>query len=97
MVHDFTVLPLRMTVHAPQFDVSQPTCVPVSPADSRMKWTSRVRGSTAASLGRPLIVILTCCLLAMREDPFCGSFKTATCRPLTGQLPVAGRGTARVW
>src|SRR5262249_43887811 len=70
--HDFTVLPFSITVHAPQFEVSQPTWVPVSPADSRMKWTRSVRGSIKASLGRPLIVILTCCLFAMREDPFCG-------------------------
>src|SRR6478609_2148829 len=66
MVHDFTVLPLKITVHAPQLLVSQPMCVPVSPADSRMKWTSSVRGSISASVARPLMVILTCCLPAMR-------------------------------
>src|SRR5215813_2788515 len=70
MVHDFTVLPFRMTVQAPQLLVSQPTCVPVRPADSRMKWTSSVRGSIRASLARPLMVILTCCLLAMLERSF---------------------------
>ena len=35
-VQDFTASPSRWTVHAPQFEVSQPTWVPVSPSTSRM-------------------------------------------------------------
>jgi hypothetical protein len=34
-VHDFTAWPSSNTVHAPQIEVSQPTCVPVSPSASR--------------------------------------------------------------
>jgi hypothetical protein len=34
-VQDFTVRPSSSTVHAPQFDVSQPTWVPVRPRTSR--------------------------------------------------------------
>src|SRR5437879_6535851 len=82
MVHDFTVLPLRITVHAPQLLVSQPTWVPVRPAASRMKWTSSVRGSINAALGRPLMVIVTCCLLAIRG----GSFPRSSMPLLDGAL-----------
>ena len=32
IVHDFIGVPSTSTVHAPQLVVSQPTCVPVSPA-----------------------------------------------------------------
>ena len=35
-VHDFTAWPLRWMVQAPHWLVSQPTCVPVRPASSRM-------------------------------------------------------------
>ena len=35
MVHDFTVFPFTITVHAPQLLVSQPMCVPVSRSCSR--------------------------------------------------------------
>ena len=50
-VHDLTASPSTCTVHAPQLDVSQPTCVPVSPRVSRRKWTSSNRGSTSAVRG----------------------------------------------
>src|SRR6266852_716699 len=58
MVQDFTVLPFTITVHAPQLLVSQPTCVPVCPSASRIKWTSNSRGSAMASRSLPLILIL---------------------------------------
>ena len=48
-VHDFTGRPFSSTVHAPQFVVSQPICVPVIPRFSRRKWTSSVRVSTSTS------------------------------------------------
>src|SRR6516162_3002101 len=69
MVHDFTVLPLRITVQAPQLLVSQPTCVPVKPRTSRMKCTSNNLGSTAASRSRPLILILIDSFLAISHLP----------------------------
>ena len=36
IVHDLTGLPSISTTHAPQLEVSQPQCVPVSPGVSRM-------------------------------------------------------------
>ena len=36
IVHDLTGLPSMRTTHAPQFEVSQPQWVPVSPGVSRM-------------------------------------------------------------
>ncbi len=47
----FTGSPSSRTTHAPQFDVSQPQCVPVSPNVSRRRWTSSTRGSTSAVRG----------------------------------------------
>src|SRR5207247_7951185 len=61
-VHDLTGLPSSTTVHAPQCEVSQPTCVPVIRNTSRMRWTSRRRDSTSASRAAPLIVTLILCL-----------------------------------
>ena len=58
-VQDFTAWPSRCTVHAPQLDVSQPTCVPVRPRSSRMAWTSSLRGSTSIVRVSPLTVRLT--------------------------------------
>ena len=63
MVHDFALRPSTWTVHAPQLLVSQPTCVPVSPNSSRSRWTRRRRGSTSASIGAPLTVRETCCVV----------------------------------
>src|SRR5262245_27333731 len=64
-VHDFTVLPLNRTVHAPQLLVSQPMWVPVSPRASRMKCTNSSLGSTAASRSRPLILTFTSSFFAI--------------------------------
>jgi hypothetical protein len=44
-------------VQAPHWLVSQPTCVPVSPKFSRRKYTSKVRGSTAAASSTKLTEI----------------------------------------
>src|SRR5215207_8368015 len=57
MVHDFTDLPSRSTVQAPQWLVSQPICGPVRLSCSRRKWISSVRGSTKASTGLPLTLM----------------------------------------
>ena len=48
-VQDFTDVPSMSTVQAPQCEVSQPMCGPVSPGRSRRRWISSLRGSTAAS------------------------------------------------
>ena len=58
-VQDFTDLPSRSTVQAPQWLVSQPICGPVRFSCSRRKWMSSVRGSTSASIGLPLTFMET--------------------------------------
>ena len=59
-VHDFTDLPSRSTVQAPQWLVSQPICGPVMFCSSRKKWMSKVRGSTNASMVLPFTFMETC-------------------------------------
>ena len=45
-VQDLTGVSFSQTTQAPQLDVSQPQCEPVSPRSSRRKWMSSKRGST---------------------------------------------------
>jgi hypothetical protein len=45
-VQDLTGVSSSHTTQAPQFEVSQPQCEPVSPSSSRRKWISSSRGST---------------------------------------------------
>ena len=45
-VQDFTGVSSSHTTQAPQLDVSQPQCEPVSRSSSRRKWMSSSRGST---------------------------------------------------
>src|SRR4051812_1501323 len=59
IVHDFTGWPSIRTTQAPQFDVSQPQCVPVRSSVSRMKCTSSMRGSMSCDTCSPLTVIET--------------------------------------
>src|SRR5262249_31382612 len=66
IVHDFTARPFANTVQAPQILVSQPMCVPVKPAMSRMKCVSKSLGSTSFSYDCPFIVIFTC----IRDAPW---------------------------
>ena len=58
-VHDLTGLASSHTTQLPQFDVSQPQWLPVSPSSSRMKWMSSSRGSTSRAYSVPLTVIAT--------------------------------------
>jgi hypothetical protein len=51
-------------VQAPQFDVSQPTTVPVLPSCSRRYYTSRVRFSTSSEYATPSTVTLIRVMLA---------------------------------
>jgi hypothetical protein len=46
-VQDLTGVSFSQTTQAPQLDVSQPQCEPVSPRPSRRKWMSSRRGSTS--------------------------------------------------
>ncbi len=45
-VHDLTGVWSSQITQAPQFEVSQPQCEPVSRSSSRRKWISSSRGST---------------------------------------------------
>ena len=58
-VHDLTGLASSHTTQLPQFDVSQPQWLPVSPSSSRRKWMSSSRGSTSRAYSAPLTVIAT--------------------------------------
>src|SRR5213594_291333 len=70
-VHDFTARPSMRTVQAPQWVVSHPIWVPVSRSTSRIRWTSRRRGSTLASCFSPLIESLT----HIASPPFAGALQ----------------------
>src|SRR6266851_5739107 len=59
MVQDFTARPFISTVQAPQYVVSQPTCVPVRSHASRRNSTSNMRGSTSRAYGLPFTLIWT--------------------------------------
>jgi len=56
IVQDLTGVSSSHTTHAPQLDVSQPQCEPVSPRSSRRKWISSSRGSTTRAWSVPLTV-----------------------------------------
>src|ERR1700674_674205 len=59
IVQDFTARPFVNTVQAPQYVVSQPTCVPVRSPASRRNSTRNMRGSTCRAQGLPFTLILT--------------------------------------
>src|SRR5258708_7739536 len=59
IVQDFTARPFISTVHAPQYVVSQPTCVPVRSQPSRRNSTSNMRGSTSRAYDLPFTLIWT--------------------------------------
>jgi hypothetical protein len=46
MVQDLSGISSSQTTQAPQLEVSQPQCEPVSRSSSRRKWMSSSRGST---------------------------------------------------
>ena len=55
-LQDFTLVPSRWTVQAPQLLVSQPMTVPVLPSFSRRYCTSSRRGSTSSETVSPSTV-----------------------------------------
>src|SRR6266403_2257682 len=59
IVQDFTAKPFISTVHAPQYVVSQPTCVPVRSQASRRNSTSNIRGSTSRAYDLPFTLMWT--------------------------------------
>src|SRR6266446_999204 len=59
IVQDFTARPFISTVHAPQYVVSQPTCVPVRSQASRRNSTSNMRGSTSRAYDLPFTLMWT--------------------------------------
>src|SRR5262245_44284388 len=58
-VHALIALPSTCTTQAPHWDVSQPTCVPVSRRFSRRNCTRSVRGSTSPVTALPFTVSAT--------------------------------------
>jgi hypothetical protein len=62
-VHDFTGVSSSHTTHAPQLEVSQPQCDPVSPSSSRRKWMSSNRGSMSRTYSIPLTYVVTFMML----------------------------------
>src|SRR6266849_941390 len=68
IVQDFTAKPFISTVHAPQYVVSQPTCVPVRSHASRRNSTSNMRGSTSRAYGLPFTVIWTLTAIIFTVD-----------------------------
>src|SRR5580693_8840849 len=100
-VQDFTDLPSRSTVQAPQWLVSQPICGPVMFCWSRRKWMRSVRGSTKASMVLPFTVIVMWDL-AIGLSP-CPSAAGATLGARerarehhAGHLGAVKRGTTRI-
>src|SRR6267378_1181795 len=59
IVQDFTARPFISTVQAPQYVVSQPTCVPVRSHASRRNSTSNMRGSTSRAYCLLFALMLT--------------------------------------
>src|SRR5262249_52682480 len=73
----------------------QPMWVPVSRSPSRIKWTSRSRGSTSASRISPLIETWT----SIRSSPPAGAFQRRSKRPPRQnphQVPLVLRGPAQI-
>src|SRR6516164_2983491 len=66
-VQAFTALPSTCTTQAPHWDVSQPTCVPVSRRFSRRNCTRRVRGSTSPVTVLPFTVSATADMTLLLE------------------------------
>src|SRR5271166_2574408 len=75
IVHDFTARPFISTVHAPQYEVSQPTCVPVRSQASRRNSTSNMRGSTWRLYGLPFTLILILMSTAMASAAVASGIK----------------------
>src|SRR5260370_6115358 len=86
-VQDFTVRPFKITVHAPQYVVSQPMCVPVRLRCSRRNSTRSVRGSTSASRASPLTRTRTITFLT--SDIFMPCFHLFTARAACGDADGA--------
>src|SRR6185503_13007361 len=83
VVQDLAAIPSTCTTQAPHWDVSQPTCVPVSLRFSRRNCTSKVRASTSPETGFPFTVMDTVgiAFLPFRSES-----------PLIGLSPFFGGG-----
>src|SRR5258706_3563823 len=66
-VQDLTALPFTCTTQAPHWDVSQPTCVPVSRRFARRNCTRSVRGSTSPVTALPFTVSATAVMALLLE------------------------------
>src|SRR6266487_5475643 len=80
-VHALTALPSTSTTQAPHWDVSQPTCVPVSRKFSRRNCTRSVRGSTSPVTALPFTVSATAVMALLLEIRPRASFSHRPGRP----------------
>src|SRR5450755_2867176 len=90
-VHDFTGVSSSHTTQAPQLEVSQPQCEPVSLSSSRRKWISSSLPSTSRVWATPLTYTVICMSGVRALRPADGP---AQCPggELAGQMPlVVGR------
>src|SRR5580700_9857632 len=94
-VHDLTGLASSHITQLPQFDVSQPQWLPVSPSSSRMKWMSSSRGSTSRAYSVPLTVIATLIVTGSPGHPVGGPAQRAGGQ-LGDQMPLEVLGPALV-
>src|SRR5260370_22416733 len=90
-VQDLTALPFTCTTQAPHWDVSQPTCVPVSRRFSRRNCTRSVRGSTSPVTALPFTVSATAVMALLLEIRPKASFSHRT------GGPAADRGVLDVF
>jgi hypothetical protein len=89
IVQDFTGLPSTSTVQAPQFVVSQPMCVPVSPSPRRIRCDSSSRGSTSATVRTPLTEIVIRRIGTCAAS--CASSRMIVMSGRTFRIPLASR------
>src|SRR5262249_28530387 len=87
IVQDLTGRPSTSTVHAPQFVVSQPMCVPVSPSPRRSRCDSSSRGSTSATVRAPLTVTV----IRLTGTPAACSLSAGSCSVVISGRPLRGR------
>src|SRR5213594_1987407 len=95
MLHDFTVSPFSITVHAPQLPVPHPMCVPVRRSTSRSMSARIIRVSTSMLCGFLFTVTLTGTFMAfplslVSADPAHGRAHRALCVHLRHRASVVG-------
>src|SRR5262245_32980884 len=76
--HEFTSRPSRITLHAPQLPLLQPSLLPVSLSSSRSTSKRLCRGSQRKSAGFPLMVAWTWSFFDIVNFPLRDRWRYAT-------------------